>query len=154
MVAACKAESKNKEVQDKVQARSAVTTKPVVGASELGNQIARLMAILTKAGQGNSPSSTPNSPRHRGHGRGRTNRTTSSCPIPIMAKLVWDRLPQPTVYLLAVGQGQQGKVKGMPKDPKMVRVMLQTRRTPVHFSVSYVKVGATWLRSVPPKPNC
>ena len=72
-------------------------------------------------------------------------------PIPIMAKLVGDRLPQPAVYLLVVGHGQQGKVNGMPKDPEMVRVMLQTRRTPVHFSVSDVRVGATWLGRVPPQ---
>ena len=61
--------------------RSAATTEPVDRASELGSQIARLMAALTRAGQGNSPNSTPNSPRHRGFGRGRTDRTTSSCPI-------------------------------------------------------------------------
>ena len=36
MVAAHKAESKNEEAQDKVQARSAVTTKPVEGASWAG----------------------------------------------------------------------------------------------------------------------
>ena len=66
MVTANKAESENEEAQDNVQARPAMATKPVEGASELGNQIARLMATLTKAGQGNSPSSTPNSPRHRG----------------------------------------------------------------------------------------
>ena len=75
-------------------------------------------------------------------------------PIPIMAKLVRDRLPQPTVYLLVMGQGQQGKVKGMPKDPKMVRVMLQTRRAPIQFSVSNVKIEAIWPESVPPQPNC
>ena len=80
MVAACKEESENEEVWDKVQARSAVTTEPVEGASKLGNQIARLMAALTRAGQGNSPGSVSNSPRHRGHVRGRTDRTTSSCP--------------------------------------------------------------------------
>ena len=51
MVAAHKAENKNEEAQDKVQARSAVTTKPVDRASELGNQIARLMAALTKVGR-------------------------------------------------------------------------------------------------------
>ena len=61
-------------------ARSVVTTKPVEGGSELGNQIARLMAALTRAGQDNSPGSTPNSPRHRGCGSGRADRTTSSCP--------------------------------------------------------------------------
>ena len=80
MVTACKVENKDEEAQDKVQARSAVTTEPVEGASELGNQIARLMAVLTRAGQGSSPSSAPNSPRHRGHGRGRTDRRTPSQP--------------------------------------------------------------------------
>ena len=113
----------------------------------------RLMAALTRVGHGNTPGSTPNSPRHRGHGRGRTDRTTSSFPIPIMAKLVWNRLPQPTAYLLVAEQQPQVKVKGMSKVPKMDRVMLQTRRTPVHFSVSDVKVGATWLRSVLHQPN-
>ena len=100
MVAAHKVVSENEEAWDKVWARSAVTTKPVEGATELGNQIARLIAALTRAGQGNSPGSTPNSLRHRGHGRGRTDRNTSShpnsllvTPIPIMAELVWDRLP-------------------------------------------------------------
>ena len=80
VVAAHKVESENKEAQDKVWARSAVTTKPVEGATELGNQIARLMAALTRAGQGNSPGSAPNSPTHRGHGRRRMDRTTSSQP--------------------------------------------------------------------------
>ena len=63
-----------------MQARSAVTIEPVERVSELGNPIARLMAALTRAGQGNSPSSAPNSPRHRGHGRGRMDRTASSHP--------------------------------------------------------------------------
>ena len=55
-----------------------MTTEPVEGASELGNQIARLMTALTRAGQGNSSGSAPTSPRHRGHGRGRTDRSTPS----------------------------------------------------------------------------
>ena len=50
MVTAHKMQSKNKETQDKVQARSAVAIEPVDGAAELGNQIARLMAALTRAG--------------------------------------------------------------------------------------------------------
>ena len=47
---------------------------------ELGNQIARLMAALTRAGQGNSPNSALNSHRHRGHGRGWMDRNTPSHP--------------------------------------------------------------------------
>ena len=38
------------------------------------------MAGLTRAGQGNSPSSAPNSPRQRGHGRGRMDRDTPGHP--------------------------------------------------------------------------
>ena len=80
IISAHKVESKNKEAQDKVRARSAMTTKPVGGTTELGNQIARLIAALTRAGQGNSPGSAPNSTRHRGHGRGWIDRNTPSCP--------------------------------------------------------------------------
>ena len=80
MVTAHKVESENEESWDKMQARSAMTTKHVEGASKLGNHIARLMAALIRAGQGYSPDSTPNSPRHRGHGRWRRDRTTSSFP--------------------------------------------------------------------------
>ena len=47
MITACKVESENEKAQDKVRARSAVTTKFIGGTTELGNQIARLMAALT-----------------------------------------------------------------------------------------------------------
>ena len=80
MIAAHKVESKNKEAWDKVRARSAVTTKPVKGATKLGNQIAKLMAALTRAGKGNSPSSASNSPIHRCHGRGQMGRNTPGHP--------------------------------------------------------------------------
>ena len=80
MATAHKAEIENKEAQDKVQARSAVTTEPVEGATELGNQMARLMAALTRAKQGNNPGSAPNRPMHRGCGRGRTDRKAPSHP--------------------------------------------------------------------------
>ena len=62
MVATHKAESKNKEVWDKVRARAAIATDSGKGMAELGQQIARLMAALTKAGQGSNPSSAPSSP--------------------------------------------------------------------------------------------
>ena len=70
MVAACKAESEMEEAKDKVRARSATATEAVDGSKELGDQIARLMATLTRAEQGNCPASAPNSSRHRGCGRG------------------------------------------------------------------------------------
>ena len=75
MITAHKAESEN-EAHGKVRATSALTTEPVKGMTELGNQIAKLMAALTRAGQGNSPASALNSPRQRGHGRGQMDRNS------------------------------------------------------------------------------
>ena len=62
MVAAHKAESENEEIWDKVRARAAVVTDSGEGMAELGQQIAKLMATLTKVGQGNSPSNMPSIP--------------------------------------------------------------------------------------------
>ena len=80
MVAAQKAESENEGIQDKVKARAAVATNSGEEATELEQQIAKLMATLTKAGQGSNPASAPSSPRERGHGRGCTDRGTPSFP--------------------------------------------------------------------------
>ena len=80
MVMACKAESEMEEAKDKVRARSAVTTEVVDGSKELSNQITKLMAALTRAEQGNGPVSAPNSPSHRGHGRGWMDRKTPTHP--------------------------------------------------------------------------
>ena len=86
MVAAHKAESKMEEAKDKVGARSATATEAVDGSTELGNQVARLMAALTRAEQGNRPASVPNSPRHRSCGRGWTDRNT---PPPLPQWMDW-----------------------------------------------------------------
>ena len=80
IVAACKAESKMEEAREKVRARSAAATEAVDSSKDLGNQIMRLMAALTRAEQGNHPASAPNSPRHRSHGRGQMDRNTSTHP--------------------------------------------------------------------------
>ena len=79
-VAASKADSEREKAKEKVRARSATATEVVDGSKELGNQITRLMATLTRAEQGNHPASAPSSPRHRGHGRGQMDRDTPTCP--------------------------------------------------------------------------
>ena len=56
-------ERENEEILDKVRARAVVATDSGEGMAELGQQIAKLMAALTKAGHGNSPSSAPSGPR-------------------------------------------------------------------------------------------
>ena len=103
MVAAHKAESKMEEAKDKVRARSAATTKVVDGSKELGNHIARLMATLTRAEQGNHPSNAPNSPRHRVMGEGGWIGILLPTPAPTMVGLAWLRPPPLAAPLLQVG---------------------------------------------------
>ena len=66
--------------ETKVKARSATATEVPSGSKELGDQIARLMAALTRVEQSTCSASAPSSPRHRGHGRGWTDRHTPVCP--------------------------------------------------------------------------
>ena len=80
MIAALQAESETEETKERVEVRSAASTEVATGSRELGDQIVRLMADLTRAEQGSCPVSAPNSPRHRGHGRGQVDRSTSTCP--------------------------------------------------------------------------
>ena len=56
--------------------QSATATEVPSGSKELGDQIARLMAALTRAEQSICSASAPSSSRHRGHGRGRMDRQT------------------------------------------------------------------------------
>ena len=78
VVTARRAESKTEETKVKVQ--SAAATEVPSGSKELGDQIARLIAALTRAEQSTCSASAPSSPRHRGHGRGRMDRQTPVCP--------------------------------------------------------------------------
>ena len=80
MVVAHKAECEMEAAKDKVRAQSAVTTEVVDSSNKLSNQIAKLMASLTRAEQGNHPVSAPNSPGHRGCGRGWMDRNTPTHP--------------------------------------------------------------------------
>ena len=68
------------ETKEEVKVKSAAATEVASGSKELGDQIARLMAALTRVEQGSHPASAPNSPRHRGCGRGQTDRNTPVCP--------------------------------------------------------------------------
>ena len=73
-----RAESETEETL--VRARSATVTEVPSGSKELGDQVARLMAAFTRAEQSTRSASTPSSPRHRGRGRGRTDRQTPVLP--------------------------------------------------------------------------
>ena len=68
------------ETKERVKVGSAAATEVASGSKELGDQIARLMAALTRVEQGSCPASAPNSPRHRDHWRGQADRNTPVCP--------------------------------------------------------------------------
>ena len=77
MVVARKVESEMEDAKEKVRARSSAATEVTESSKELGDHITRLMATPE---QGTHPAATSNSPRHRGHGRGQTDRNTPAHP--------------------------------------------------------------------------
>ena len=81
------------DAKEKVRVRSSVATEVTDSSKELGDQITRLMAALTRAEQGTHPATTPNSPRHRGHGRGQMDRNT---PVHPSSHNGWTGLGQST----------------------------------------------------------
>ena len=92
IVAACKAEDENEETWDKVRARAAVITHSWEGTTELGQQIAKLMATLIRAGQGSNSASGLHSPREREKEEDGQTGVLLATPAPITARLILDRL--------------------------------------------------------------
>ena len=82
-----------------------MATDPREGATELGQQIAKLMAALTKAGQGSNPASAPSSAGREAMEGNMQTGVLPAAPAPTMARLVLDRLLQTAADLLAAGQG-------------------------------------------------
>ena len=101
MVPAYKVGSENKEIWDKLRARAAEVTDLGEGTAELGQQIAKLIATLTKAGQGNSPLSMPSSPQERGCRMGHNGSSTPS---------------HPNSYNGRIGPGQTTPVHSLPTE--------------------------------------
>ena len=108
MVTTHKVESENEEIQDKVRARAVVATDSRDGMAELEQQIAKLMAALTKAGQGDNPFSAPSSPWKRDHRRDAIVVAPQDAQTPTMVGVALDRQPQPKAYPLGMGQGTLG----------------------------------------------
>ena len=154
MVATQKAISANEEIQDKIRARAAVTTDSGEGTTELGQQIDKLMAALTKAGQGSNPASAPGSPRKRGCGRGCADRSTPSCPSSHNSQDSLGRPPQTTAHLLAVGQGlPYVEIKGRSVMGLKLGVKLQPGGISTLSSVLDARAGAIWHGNVPLQPQ-
>ena len=141
-----RAESKMEET--KVKARSAATTEVPSSSKELGDQIASLMAALTRAEQGSCPASTPNSPRHRDHGRGWTDRTTSVHPN---SHNGWTGLGQTTsTHSFSVTNRQvlNPHVRELNMHRMVYRVVCKVLEAPTPCNASGARVGAKWPGSV------
>ena len=91
VVAARRAESEKEET--KVKARSAATTEVPFGSKELGDQIARLMAALSRAEH--SLYQCPQQPKAQGPWE-RMDRQANSCP-PKLSQ--WSDWPGPNLHL-------------------------------------------------------
>ena len=112
MVAACKVDSKTEEAQNKVRAKSAMIKELVDGSTELSNQIARLMATLTRAEQGNHSASAPNSLRHQGCWRGWMDKNAPYCPSPHNSQTSMGQTA--STCSASVGHGQSATSTGVP----------------------------------------
>ena len=154
MVTARKAESKSEDAKEKVKAQSSAATEVSDSSKELGNQIARLMATLNRVEQGVHPASAPNSPRHRGHWRGRMDRNT---PVHPSSHIGWTGLGQNT---FACSSSVSGRVttasqgREVPKHQKVHRAMPKIQKTPAFCNVSGARPGVIWQGSVQLWQSC
>ena len=89
-----------RKLKVKVQGQLLLSEVPS-GSKELGDQIARLMAALTRAEQSSCTLPVPPAAQgHRDHGRGWTDRNTPVHPkAPTMVGLAWAKPPLSTAPL-------------------------------------------------------
>ena len=67
------------ETKESVKARSAASTEVASGSKEARRPDSRIDGCFNQVEQGSCPAGAPNSPRHRGHGRGQADRNTPIC---------------------------------------------------------------------------
>ena len=147
------AESKTEETKERVKARSAVATEVASGSKELGDQTARLMATLTRVEQGSCPASAPNSPSHRGHGRGQADRNTPVCPSFHNGQTGLDQTASIHSSSATNRESTESLWREIYRHRMVHRVVLRAQRTPTPCNVSDARVGATWQGSVQLQPN-
>ena len=140
--------------ETKVKARSAATTEVPSSSKELGDQIAWLMAALTRAERSSHPASTSNGPRHRGPGRGWTDRYTFVCPNSHNGQISWAKPPLPAALPLLIGQVSNTHIRGIKMCRMVYRVVHKVLKVPVPCNVLGVRAGATWLGSVQLLQHC
>ena len=148
MVAARKAESKTEDTKERVRAWSSAATEVSDGSKQLGDQIAWLMTALNRAEQGTCPTSAPSSPRHKGHGRGQTDRNT---PVHPSSHNGWTALGQNTSTCSSSAASRvttASQRREVPKHQQVYRAMPKTQRTPALCNVSSARAGVIWQGSM------
>ena len=96
-----KAESETEET--KVKVRSAATTEVPSSSKELGDQIARLMAAVTRAEQGSCPASAPIAQGTGVMGEDEQTGMLLSTQAPTMVGLAWAKPLPPVALQLPTG---------------------------------------------------
>ena len=147
------AESKREETKERVKARSAASTEVATGSRELGDQIARLMAALTRVEQGSHPASAPNSPRHRGHGRGQADGNIPTCPS---SHNGWTGLGQATSTHSSSFAGREStdsQRRGNIQAQNGAQGGAQITRDSNLLQCLDARVGVTWWGNAPPQPK-
>ena len=131
------------ETKERVMVSSTATTEVASGSKELGDQIARLMAALTMAEQGSHPASAPNSPRHRGCGRGQMDRNTHVHPRSHNGQTGLGQTTSVCSSLITNREGVESPCKETSKCRMVYRVVHKVPETPTPCNVLDVRVGVT-----------
>ena len=137
------------ETKERVKVRSAASTEVATGSRELGDQIVRLMAALTRAEQGSHPASAPNSPRHRGHGRGWADRSTPTHPSSHNGQTGLGQTASTHSSSAASRESTDSPRRGNTWAQNGAWVVLRAQGTPTHCNASDARVGVIWQGNVP-----
>ena len=132
------------ETKERVKTKSAAATEVASGSKELGDQIARLMAALTRVEQGSHTASAPNSPRHRGHGRGQVDRNTPVHPSSHNSQTGLGQTASVCSSLITNREGAESPHKGNIQVQNGAQGGTQTQGTPTLCNVLDPRVGVTW----------
>ena len=147
MVAARRAESQTEET--KVKARSAAITEVPSGLKELGDQIVRLMAALTRAEQSRALT-LPVPPAAQGTGvMGEDGQTGTflSAQTPTMVGLAWAKPPL-AAPPLSTNPVPNPHARGIKTCRPTYKVVCRVPKAPVLFNAIDAGARATWQGNV------
>ena len=154
VIAAHWAESKMEETKERVKVRSAASTEVATGSRELGDQIARLMAALTRVEQGSCLLVLLIVPGTGVMGEGEQIGILLPTTALTLVRLAWVKLLLFTAPQLQVERALILKEGGIHRCKMVHRVVLRAQGTPTCCNASDARVGVTWQWNVPLQPKC